>query len=46
MTLTSKLLTLRLARFKEAVQDTFINLHPEQLKGESDHNFYAMAFFL
>lgn len=44
MTLTSKVLTLRLARFKEAVQDTFINLHPEQLKGESDHNFFPWPF--
>lgn len=44
MTLTSKVLTLRLARFKEAVQDTFINLHPEQLKVESDHNFFPWPF--
>lgn len=44
MTLTSKVLTLRLARFKEAVQDNFINLHPEQLKVESDHNFFPWPF--
>lgn len=44
MTLTSKVLILRLTRFKEAVQDTFINLHPEQLKGESDHNFFLWPF--